>query len=190
MEIVDIYNMALAHLGHDQTVTATTDSTAEAAWCNRFYDQARKECLRLAKPSFAMRTEDLEDSAESSHPNWDYEFSRPQDCVGIVLVVDSSGNPVDYALEGELLYADVDEASVTFVFDEDDPELFDAMFVATLAYRLASYIALPISGKVDVKRVMEQGFFSALSDARVMDANEDANKGAQKDHDYYVNARG
>jgi hypothetical protein len=189
MEVVDVYNMALAQLGHDQTVTATTDATAEASWCNRFYDQSRKECLRLVKPNFAVRTEALEDGAESDNPNWFYEFSRPTGCLGITSVVASDGNPVDYALQGELLFADVADVSVVFVFDEEDADLFDALFVAALAYKLASYVSLPLTGKSEYKRLMEQGFVSALSDARVMDANDDANRGEHKDHNHYVSAR-
>jgi len=191
MEVVDIYNMALGHLAHDQTVAATTDATAEATWCNRFYDQARKETLRLAKPNFALRTEELEDSVESDHPKWRYEFSRPYGLLGVVLVMDENGTQIDFALEGEVIYANESAGSITFIYDEEDVDLYDAIFVATLAYRLASYVALPLSGKADMKRAMEQGFVSALSDFRTSDANDTSSSGApEKDHNYYVTARG
>jgi hypothetical protein len=189
MEVVDIYNMALGQLAHDQTVSATTDATAEASWCARFYDQARRETLRLAKPAFSVRTEVLEDGSASDNPQWDYEFSRPSDLLGVISVFDDSGIPVDYALEGEVVYSDVDTGSVQFVADEEDPSVFDVLFVAALVYKLASYIALPLTGKADYKRLMEQGFVSALSDLRVSDGNDSAPRGAIKDHDHYVTAR-
>jgi hypothetical protein len=65
MTQLEIYNAALASLGHDQTVAALTDTTPEATWCNRFYDQGRKMMLRLTNPTFASMYEELSDVGQS-----------------------------------------------------------------------------------------------------------------------------
>jgi len=189
MTVVDLYNMALNNLGHDQTVTAITDVTAEAAWCNRYYAQSRREVIRLAKPNWAKRTEALDDQEVPDSPKWEYSYPRPGGCMAIEGVVDSDGVAVDYALEGDLILTDCEEGYVEFYADEEDLDVWDPQIVAAISAKLAAYIAHPLTGSVDKRRLMEQVFQTALSDARVLDANEDRHVGDVKDHDHYQSAR-
>lgn len=189
MTTVDLYNMALNNLGHDQTVLAITDVTAEATWCNRFYDQSRREALRLAKPNWATITEALDDQEVPDHPKWEYSYPRPGDCMAIVGVTDSDGTAVDYSLQGANILTNCDEGYVEYISDETDLDVWDPQFVAVVAAKLAAYVAYPLTGKVELRRLMEQVFQTALSDARVLDANEDRNVGDVKDHDHYQNVR-
>jgi len=191
MTQVEIYNMALNHLAHDQAVTATTDTTAEATWCNRFYDQARQELLRLARPNWSRRIEDLEDCETlTDGVRWGYIYPRPDGCLLIQGLLDSSEVAIDYQIVADGIMANVEDARIDYVVDEDDTAVFDAHFVLALTFKLASYIAYPLTGKPDVKRLMEQGLAAALSDMRSLDANEDRCVGMLKDHNAYVTARG
>ncbi len=103
--------------------------------------------------------------------------------------MDPDGVAVDYALEGDLILTDCEEGYVEFYADEEDLDVWDPQIVAAVAAKLAAYIAYPLTGKVDLRRLMEQVFQTALSDARVLDASEDRHVGDAKDHDHYQNVR-
>lgn len=189
MTQLEIYNAALSSLGHDQTVASLTATTPEANWCNLFYDQGRRELLRLTKPTFAMRYEELSDREDSELPEWDYQWPRPGDLLALESVKDENGEPMRFKLLADQILTKEDAGGVEFVIDEDDTEVFDPLFTKALIARLAADVALPLTGKADLRRVMEQNFQTAVSDFRACDANDGRDVGDPADANYYVTAR-
>jgi hypothetical protein len=78
---------------------------------------------------------------------------------------------------------------VKFIYDEDDPTMFDALFTQALVYKLASLVAAPLTGKAALTQQMHQLFATSLGDAARVDASEDRDRGDQVDANYYVTAR-
>lgn len=192
MTDIQICNAAMAALGHDQEITSlivSVDTSAEALKCSHFYDLARQVVLRERAWGFATHTEILEDQEESDHPKWQYSYPRPGDCLRFIDVLDLSGNHVPYELHDADILTDAVEGSVSFVFDEDDTALFDPMFTQALIYKLASMLAAPLTGKPQLTRSMHELFATALGDASHVEANEDRDRGAPADPNYYVTAR-
>lgn len=189
MTQLEIYNAALSSLGHDQTVTALTDTTPEANWCNRFYDQGRKTVLRLTKPTFAYMYEELADVEDSEVPGWLYQWPRPGNLISIISVTDSDGEPAKFRLLNDKIIANVDAGGVEFVFDETDTSVFDPLFTQALIARLAADVAVPLTGKADLRRVMEQACAAAMSDFRACEANDGREVGDPADPNYYVTSR-
>jgi hypothetical protein len=189
MTQLEIYNAALASLGHDQTVAALTDTTPEANWCNRFYDQGRKMMLRLTNPTFASMYEELSDVETSDIPGWLYQWPRPGDLVSIISVTDDAGDPAQFRLLNDKIITNVDAGGVEYIFDETDTDAFDPLFTQALIARLAADIAVPLTGKADLRRIMEQACASAMSDFRTRDANDGREVGDPADANYYVTSR-
>jgi hypothetical protein len=95
---VDIYNLALAHVGTRSTVASPTEDSQEARACRRFYTQARDETLTAAWWTFARRTAVLtllkaapgtpefqgvvSNTWNDSYPAppWLYSYAYPADC--------------------------------------------------------------------------------------------------------------
>jgi len=189
MTQLEIYNAALASLGHDQTVASLTATTPEANWCNLFYDQGRKELLRLTKPTFAMRVEALDDVEDSELPEWEYQWPRPGSLLALESVRDENGDRIRFKLLADLILTIEDAGSVEFVIDEDDTEVFDPLFTKALISRLAADVALPLTGKADLRRVMEQNYQTAVSDFRLCDAQDGRDVGDPAQSNYYVSVR-
>lgn len=86
---LDVYNLALSYLGLSQRVQNVDEDSAQAGFCNAFYDRARKIVLEQCYWTFATRTValtllvDQSQSALSSitAPGWRFVYQRPQDCL-------------------------------------------------------------------------------------------------------------
>ena len=88
--VVDICNLALAHLGDTAVVTAIDppDGSAQALHCARFYPLARNTLLEMHPWSFATRRSVLvpTDTALAS-PQWDYSYAAPDGVVNFLAVL-------------------------------------------------------------------------------------------------------
>lgn len=87
---VDVYNLALAHLGTSARVQNIGEDTAQAGFCNQFWDRARKIVLEQGYWSFATRAvalalvldqQTIADPSKLIYPGWRYIYRRPNDCL-------------------------------------------------------------------------------------------------------------
>lgn len=76
---VEIWNMALGHIGISHEIETETERSAERAACSRFYDNARQEVLRDFPWPFATELADLTlvDTAPDVPDNWGYSYTYP-----------------------------------------------------------------------------------------------------------------
>jgi hypothetical protein len=86
--VVDICNLALAHLGDNATIASIDppEGSAQAEHCQRFYPIARDTLLEMHSWSFATKRA-YGAEVENSWPMWEYAYAMPGDAHDIIAVL-------------------------------------------------------------------------------------------------------
>lgn len=175
---VDIYNLALSHIGDAATVASVSEASVQRQICSRFYPQVLRTVLSKHPWSFALRREALVQVTNDS-TTWLYKYAKPNLHILSVAVLDAEANDdtsLGYAFRdlGDYIYCNVENAWLLFVFYQDDTGKFSPMFVDTVSYLLASRIAGPrIKGAMgrQERNSQFQAYTVALAQATASDAN-------------------
>ena len=181
---VDICNIALGHLGDEAAISAIDppDGSVQASHCARIYPMARDELLESHNWRFATRRDALALLSTSELPSeWGYAYTYPSACLRVIAVrpadVATSVNPglifdeqefltkpqtypftIESLSDGsQVIYTNVEDATVHFVGLVTDTTKFSPLFSAALARLLAMYLAGPIiKGKAGVEMAKVQ----------------------------------
>lgn len=96
--VVEICNLALAHLGDDATIASISppEGSAQAEHCARFYPIARDSLLQAHNWSFASRRALLA-SVTNPYTMWQYAYACPADMMTAVAVLPPEAEN-DYSL--------------------------------------------------------------------------------------------
>lgn len=154
---VDLANLALSHLGDDATVSQLDppEGSVQAEHCARFLPIARDSLLELHAWKFATRRAipALRDDQTSSA--WRYVYQEPNNIIRVLSILpegytrDSDGAAVEFDCESDddgngLILTNTPNATVRGVFRVTNPARFTPLFVDTLGWMLASYVAGPL----------------------------------------------
>lgn len=182
---VDISNLALAHLGDNATVASLDppEGSAQAEHCARFYPVARDSLLELHTWGFATKRIQLAQLG-IGWPEWDFAYAQPSDALNIIAVLPPEadddystlpnvgpGNipmgaggsyvPRPFSCEidptgAAVIYTDQENAVLRYTGLVVDTTKFSPLFVVTLSWHLASFLAGPIlkgeTGAAESKR--------------------------------------
>ena len=161
----EIANFALSHLGVSKPIgNLTTESSAEAVACRRFYANTRDEMLRSFNWPFARQCVALGLVESNPTDEWQFSYRYPSDCLMVRRMFNSIRNPTQKSAEkywiardatGLLIYTDLDDASAEYTIREEDVLRFPPDFVIALSYRLASYVA-PLITRGDPFKLAEK----------------------------------
>ncbi len=171
------------------------EGSAQAEKAARFYPIARNNLLEMHTWSFASKRGNLA-LTTNSLDQWDYAYVAPADMMTAVAIIspssqndyatrmsagDTPGNltanfaptivagqytPQQFALEGDLIYTNQENAMLRYQAYITDSSLFSPLFVTTLSWHLASMLAGPIikgdQGMAEAKRStqMMQGYLT------------------------------
>lgn len=177
---VDIWNLALSHLGNKASVADPDEASAEANHCRRFYPIVLRTALEAHAWNFATLRKQMA-VAENPVSHWTFAYYRPADCLVIraVLLPGSSDDSQeqDYAAESneagdEIIYTNVDDAVIKYTRTVEDTNRFSHHFVMALSYYLASTLVGPIVKDPKRRQEMTQlgQFWVGL--AQTLDANQ------------------
>ena len=165
---VDICNLALGHNGDEANIASLTEGSAQADHCKRFYPIARNALLEMHHWNFALRRQALALLSTDELPaEWAYAYAYPT-CIKIIAVYPAdvvSSSPdgaifdqsefiarakkYPFAIEtlangNQVIYSNVEDATVLYTRLVTDTTKFTAGFVIALARLLAAYLAGPI----------------------------------------------
>jgi len=86
--VVDICNLALAHLGDNATIAIIDppEGSAQAEHCQRFYPIARDTLLEMHSWSFATKRA-YGAEVENTWPMWEYAYAMPGDASDIIAIL-------------------------------------------------------------------------------------------------------
>ena len=108
-----------------------------------------------------------------------YQYVLPRDCLRVQKVPKLSASSeseqgVQYTVEGRCLYTDQDESFLKYTRFEEDPDKWDELLQETMALRIASDIALAVTGDKDLAILAYQKLSAAYQSARQIALNEGA----------------
>jgi len=155
---VNVYNMALGHLGAVTTISSTTEKSAEAQICNTFFQASLEATLRDYRLSVGKRVKALSLVEESPTDEWLYSYDYPNDCLFVRRILSGIHNdtndsrvPYEEAMDAngrKLIYTNAIEAQVEFTGKITDLSILPADVILALSFRLSGYIA-PVVTKGD-----------------------------------------
>ena len=156
--VVDICNLALAHLGEIPNISSIDppEGSAHAEKCERFYPLARDTALEMRNWSFALKRVVLA-QVENDHPSWQFKYALPADCIRPISVAQPGthvevfaaiypdrpqplGRPAvdDFAVEGAFIYTSREDVELLYLRRISDTTKFPPLFVSAVAWLLAS----------------------------------------------------
>jgi hypothetical protein len=183
--VIEICNLALAHLGDTATVASIDppEGSAQAEHCATFYPIARDAMLELHNWKFATRRAQLA-QLDVETWSWSYAYAKPADALKIISVLpvgagsdaESADHEFECSADGTpLILSNAEDASLRYIALVTDTTMFSPLFTMALSWQLASMLAGPILkgdvGAAEAKRCLAtaQGF---LTRAAVEDANQ------------------
>lgn len=187
--VVDICNLALAHLGDEANVVSINppDQSAQASYCSRFYPLSLSSVLADHTWGFATKTVTLALLA-NGNSLWAYCYEAPSDIINVIAVFDYAavgdvnngeiGNQQDFSMEldangNQVVYTNQQNAMMKYVSHVTNTAHFHPKFVVALAWMLAANLAgIIIKGDVGVSASMKcmEAYKMALEKAIESDA--------------------
>lgn len=154
---VDICNLALGHLQGEADVSSINPvgTTTEAKLCAKFYPIARDVLLEMHNWGFATFREAL---APLTNPpeGWDYVFKAPNNFLKaqVIYTAGSGEFPLDFDMEadeqeGNIVLANVEAPFMKFTKRVTVAPRFSPLFVTSVSWLLASYLAGPLGKSVE-----------------------------------------
>lgn len=176
---VEIWNLALSHIGDRANVQATTEQSAQADACRRFYAMSRDEILAEHAWTFATKRVAMAELTLDLD-SWDYKYTLPADQLKVLSVLpeetpdDHTSSP--YLIENGAVYTNVENATMRYVYRQTTTGVFSPKFVIALSHLLASRVAGPIikgqQGRAEREGQMKL-YILALGLAKTADGNSD-----------------
>lgn len=182
MTKLEIWNAALAAIGHDRTIASESEDSAELLRCQQFWDLSRKTLLRAHPWAFAKQPYACGAAVQVRANSVAYPLPQALRICG---AEDASGRRVGVTLVSGLAWVSSGTMAggvIWYVEDVEDTELFDAEFVQALIYALGERLAFPMTGKTGLTQTMHELYRRALGEARAIDANESRPVGADDDY--------
>ena len=159
---VEVCNLSLDLLKAGELITSLeTPETELEALAARWYDATRRSVLRMFPWNFARKRDTL--SRNTTAPEFQYAdaYDLPNDYIGLVFVGDNptTDYETDYLIEGDQLLIDNDGASslkVCYIYDIQNVQKFDPIFLMLLAGELGVVFGNTISGLNKSLKMMEK----------------------------------
>lgn len=176
---VDIWNLALANIGHKAQITDPDEASAEANHCRRFYPIALQATLEQHSWSFATRREQL---AEVDNPvsHWSFAYARPNLCVKerAVFLPGTTDDAMEqpFAVESNddgdiIIYTNTEDAVLKYTRLVEDTTKYSPNFVLALAANLSAMLVGPIPKDAKMKDIMRKEAMYFIAEAQAADMN-------------------
>lgn len=176
---LQICNLALSHVSA-YGIQALTEKTKEARECNRLYEPARDAMLEAHDWPIARKRKDLS-LLDETYSGWDYAYSWPTDCIMPRRIWDPAEGKgsekikfefgVNNDLNRRIILTDQEDAELIYTAKVTDANLYTAMMIDALSFRLASDLAIPLRSDSKLQALMRNEFLSRISAAQASVAN-------------------
>ena len=163
---VQICNMALAAVGHGDTIASFEEDSQNARVCRIYYEQVRDQCLEDVDWRFASRRRALVKVDDSDAvTEWAYRYQYPTDCLVMREIISlprskRSDQRIPFAVEsdadhGLVILTDQSDAIARYTAKVEDPSWWPRSFVDYLVYSLAEKLgqALRVDPNITMQMV-------------------------------------
>lgn len=172
---VSICNLALTRIGQPK-ITSLSQGSKAADLCQLHYEMTRDSVLRDHPWNFAQAYAELSRASTTPAFEFDYSYSLPTNCLKVIRTgfeaLGYIGDSYTYRIVGREIFAHTTTLAIEYTKKVTDPEQFDAMFVDTLAQRVAAEVCLPLTDNRALTESMWQIYQQKLAAARLADAQE------------------
>ena len=152
---IDVFNMALGHIGTSSTVADELERSPERVICSRYFDTCRDALFSYKDMRWGFATSRVILADLGDPPlGWGYRYRYPNDCINALEIVGSTGRtePVElrpkfeiqYETDGRVILADIEAAELIYTKRIEEVERWPSSFVEAMGYRLASMIVMPL----------------------------------------------
>jgi hypothetical protein len=152
---IDVFNMALGHIGISSTVADELERSPERVICSRYWDTCRDALFSYKDMEWKFATNTVVLADLGDPPNgWAFRYRYPNDCINALGVVGATGRTepveqrpkfdVQYQADGRVILTDMPEAVLRYTKRVEEAERWPSSFVEAMAYRLASMIVMPL----------------------------------------------
>ena len=160
MTDIQICNLALARLG-DARITSLSDATAQAQYCSLFYAQTLEELQTEFDWQFCRKLASL--TAAATPPAFGYarRFAVPSDFLRLIRLngIDEDENFSKWEIVDGFIHTDLAApAQIEYIAHVTDAAKFPAVFVEILSAKLATNLAMPLTGSKDLFGQMAEVF--------------------------------
>lgn len=147
---LELYNMALAQVGHDVTLSALGGSTTEELRCVTFIGSARRTVFAFFDWKWLAADATLAfDVTNPVQTGPLYVFTMPTDTLRVLKVTDAYGMPVVYDVVGTKIKSDCAAITVRYIADVADPATWPTLIYDAVACELAARICVPMTGNFE-----------------------------------------
>ena len=169
--------MALGRLGAKRLNDLDTDSSIEAIHARLQYEQTRDALLRSHWWRFASARAELSQDTSSPAFEWDYQFQLPSDFLRMKHLHEDNFSPeqittASYALEGNLLLTNNDEANIRYIKQVTDVTEFDPLFIEALVLQLAVKLVMPLTQDANLRHELNLELEPVMAKIRTIDRQE------------------
>ncbi|MBD9459118.1 hypothetical protein IB241_15655 [Pseudomonas sp. PDM05] len=170
---VSICSNALLMLG-SQTINDFADQTNldRAKLCSNLYPTVRDDLLRSHPWNCCIKRVVLAPDAEAPAFGYSHAFELPAD-FSRVLEVGTSGQQIDYLVEGRTIQASTTVLELRYVFRNEVESTWDAHLVALATQAMCAALAYPVTQSSAKQAGEEQKLELMLRRARSVDGQED-----------------
>lgn len=182
---VDIFNLALSNISAKAFVQSLTEDSNERKYCSANFDTALETVLEDHDWNFASAYDDLAQLKESSDTvpppiPWIYEYAYPSEAVKVREIVRDTDNekdvPFHVALNdertGKVIHTDKQSAKARYTARITNETLLTPRAVEAVGWKLATMIAVPLTGNLKLKQDAEQSYLNAIASAKASNFNE------------------
>jgi hypothetical protein len=177
---VEIARLALQNIGDRFDITSLSAQTPEAEQVNLVFGHVRDMVLRDHPWKFARKYATPASLVGDAPGNWEYMYTYPSDALRIIRIVNPLGDdqpPIRYETarnkdDVHVVLTNQLDPTIEYTKRETDPQRYDPQFVTAFAYRLAQYIAMPLTGDRQIMSDMKSLADLEVAKAQSTDANE------------------
>lgn len=200
---VELWNLALINLTQTPSIASPTENSTEANLCRNVYDHCRRYTLSRHDWNFARKRVTLaEIDDDREREDWEYQYGYPSDCVQARAIVNEArlDYPIPFKVtvlpstglsgssDQQVIWTNQADAVLEYTFDNSDESFFSDTYVQALAWCIASFIAVPLTGKKAERDNAEQMFLYYLKIAKATNMNEGRDERLQDQRNSFTDA--
>ena len=171
-DVVEIYNLGLIQAGEDSLINPDDRGSEGARIVRAIYPLQRDAVLRAHPWNFAMRYASLSGEAATGNWRFAYQYPLPSDPY-CLRVWDIEPERTRWRVAGRHLVTDAaSPLGVEMIVRVEDSALFDPLFTAALAIRMASVAARRLARSKTERRRLWDIYLQILQDAKAADGQE------------------
>lgn len=170
---VDICNRALQKLGASR-ITSLTENSVNARACNLCYEHVRDAELRAHSWNFAIKRSQLALDATGPDFGPTNSYTLPADFLRLIAPdAEDNLNDLDWLIEGQkILTEDGAPLNIRYIYRVTDPNVFDALFMESLACRMAVEMCEELTQSNTKGQAVREDYKNSIREARKLNSFE------------------